>query len=478
MAIWILGPAAATTVIATDRRAWPGSGFVCAARRTSRSVSQPILRSGVALGNARVVDLFAGPGGWDEGMRRLGVTDVLGIEIEARTCATARAAGHARLHADVADVVPDDYAGIAGLVASPPCTTFSAAGKGAGRTLLDHLVAAVPAVLEQKASVVKIAEECARILSAADDDCGDARAAAATSALVLEPARWIAATGPEWIAMEQVRAVAPVWDAYAHALKSLGYRTWTGILNAADYGVPQDRRRAILIASRTHQPGPPTPTHAKNPEAAALCGERREPWVSMADALGWNNPGARSYRRSRGAGMLARHGARPDTPATRPAPTVTGKARSDVWVTPHALRTDTRPGRDGKPRAARSVHEPAPTLVFGKRVNAVTWMLDRRTCCRDRHGNPYPTPAVDTSRPAPTVTSKSGGQWVAHARECTDTRRITVAEASVLQDFPPHYPWQGSASAQFAQIGNAVPPALAAAIVAEARGQDDRPVAA
>ena len=200
--------------------------------------------------------------------------------------------------------------------------------------------------------------------------------------------------------------------------------------------------------------------------------------MSMADALGWNHPGARSYRRTRGAGMAARHGARPDRPGTEPAPTLTGRARSDTWVVPHALRTDTRPGRDGKPRAARSVHEPAPTLVFGKRVNAVTWMLDRRTRSRDRHGNPYPTPPVDARRPAPTVTSTSGGQWVARARECTDTRRITVAEAGVLQDFPPDYPWHGSASAQFAQIGNAVPPALAAAIVAEALGRDDRLAAA
>lgn len=446
--------------------------------RTPWSVSQPILGSGVALGNARVVDLFAGSGGWDEGMRRLGVTEVLGIEIEARACATARTAGHARLHADVAGIVPHEFHGVEGLVGSPPCTTFSAAGRGGGRLLVDGLIDAVPGVLAGTTDVAAVVEECIAVLCGSDTDKSMARQTAATSALVLEPARLIGVLRPEWIALEQVRAVLPIWTAYATALSALGYFAWAGILNAADYGVPQDRRRAILIASRTHQVGPPAPTHAKDPGAPVLLGERRAPWVSMADALGWNNPGARSYRRSRGAGITARHGARPDRPSTEPAPTLTGRARSDTWVTPRALRTDTRPGRDGRPRAARSVHEPAPTLVFGKRVNAVIWLMDRRTRSRDRHGNPYPTPPVDGRRPAPAVTSKSGGQWVAHARECTDTRRITVVEAGVLQDFPPDYPWQGSASAQFAQIGNAVPPALAAAIVAEALGRDDRLAAA
>lgn len=422
---------------------------------------------------SKVVDLFAGAGGWEEGMRRLDIEDVDGVEVDEAACATARRAGHARRCSDVTRVDPSDFAGGEGIVASPPCPTFSSAGSGAGRVLLNDLVAAVPGVLAGEARLAVIADRCAAILRERSGGSGrlDVDRAAATSVLVLEPARWIAALRPEWVAMEQVRAVAPVWDAYARAMEPLGYRCWSGSLNAADYGVPQDRRRAILIASRTHQPQSPKQTHARDPEAPGVLGAGLKRRVSMAEALGWDNPDALSYRRFRSRRRAERHGERPNRPDSRPAPTVTGRPRSDHWVMPHALRTDSRPGRDGRPRSGRSIHDPAPTLVFGQRLNAVTWMLDRRTRSRDRHGQPYPTPPVDTSsRPTPTMTAKAGGQWIAHAEECTDTRRITVAEASVLQDFPPDYPWQGSASAQFAQIGNAIPPGLAAAIVASARG--------
>jgi DNA (cytosine-5)-methyltransferase 1 len=46
--------------------------------------------------------------------------------------------------------------------------------------------------------------------------------------------------------------------------------------------------------------------------------------------------------------------------------------------------------------------------------------------------------------------------------------RLTVEQAGVLQGFPADYPWQGSRSRQFRQVGNAVCPPLAARVLAAA----------
>lgn len=79
-----------------------------------------------------IVDLFAGPGGWDEGLRMIGRTDVLGIEWDESACLTAEAAGHRRVRADVAKLDPRDHIGAEGLIASPPCQAWSLAGRRGG----------------------------------------------------------------------------------------------------------------------------------------------------------------------------------------------------------------------------------------------------------------------------------------------------------------------------------------------------------
>ncbi len=67
--------------------------------------------------------------------------------------------------------------------------------------------------------------------------------------------------------------------------KELGYQVEVAVVNAADYGVPQLRERAIFIASSIGTASFPPATHA-DPSKPYLLTEGRQPWVTVADAIG------------------------------------------------------------------------------------------------------------------------------------------------------------------------------------------------
>lgn len=183
------------------------------------------------------VDLFAGPGGWDVGARALG-RDPLGIELDSAACATRDAAGLRTVQADVMTLDPTAFP-CRGLIGSPPCQTFSQGGGKVGLAELDELLRAIDAM---------VVGHDPRVASKVADD---------RTLLVLEPLRWALANRPAWVACEQVPAVLPVWEATAAALRVVGYSCWTGVVDAVDFGVPQSRRRAVLLASREREVGAP-----------------------------------------------------------------------------------------------------------------------------------------------------------------------------------------------------------------------------
>lgn len=421
-----------------------------------------------------VLDLFAGPGGWSEGLRMLGLADV-GLEWDESACKTRAAAGHLTVRVDVSSFVLAPIVGrIWGAIFSPPCTKFSAAGKQFGLKVMGLLADGIkrmmrgddcrqelrdriyPAALaEQEAANAKRKTPWTqdKVEAAARDD-------AFVTVLILEPARYLHAliTGDtsggiplEWAAFEQVPGVLPLWKVYAEELRRLGWSVWTGILNAADYGVPQTRKRAVLIASSVRRVSAPDATHAETP-AHDLFGDRLKPWVSMAEALdlagsdivntrgdrktpGGNNfpvdaPSWALTEKARSWILHTNRDQRPDgsrqtiDPHTAPAPAFTSKS-GQQWV----LRNNTQ-----KNAAHRGVDKPSGTLFFGGRCNDVSWT--------------------------------NGFESV----------RITVPEASILQSFPVDYPWQGTRTKQFEQVGNAWCPRAAAAVVGAATGIDWQPL--
>ena len=454
-----------------------------------------------------IVDIFAGPGGWDQGARMLGRADTIGLEWDRAACDTAMAAGHARVQCDVTTAEPAQFVGATGLIGSPSCTLFSAAGNGVGNLVTDILATGITRMLRGEDCRSEIREaiypttlamrEAANAKRKPEKQWTQERVEAQAqddtfvACLVLEPARWLVALSVEWVALEQVPEVLPLWQVYARELKSLGYSTWTGVLNSADYGVPQTRRRAILMAHRSMSVSPPAPTHAENPAAGAdLFGGEPLPWVSMATALGWGFDDEPSCTVTSGGTETG--GAEPfgnagyrkrlsDFMGSKPAPTLTTTRRSkDGMLVGRQLssgegeniggknwiRLGTQDGANGRP-----ITEPAPTVLFGHASNDVRWhetqplsRAERESAKQDWAYDRPATTVVGSFEPD--VISPPGYRTSVSRQNAEGGVRVTVAEGGVLQSFPADYPWQGSRTKQYQQVGNAIPPVLAMHILA------------
>lgn len=254
-------------------------------------------------------DLFAGAGGWDVAARWLGV-EARGVENMPAARATREAAGLTTIHDDVWTFKPDGLA--EGLIASPPCQTFSLAGKGSGRKALDDVLLAIDTKVWKYLS----------LLRSFGEELGDDR-----TALVLTPLHFATQYDYRWLAWEQVPTVLPVWEACADVLREHGWSVWTGNLQGEQYGVPQTRKRAFLLASKDREAAPPVPTHSKYyPRTPAKLDDGVKPWVSMAEALGWGGSDV-TYRSTTMANSAKRI-------ITTPAPTVAfgHDAASAQWV--------------------------------------------------------------------------------------------------------------------------------------------------
>jgi DNA (cytosine-5)-methyltransferase 1 len=142
------------------------------------------------------------------------------------------------------------------------------------------------------------------------------------TALVLEPLRWLLEAidkgiGYKAIVLEQVPAVLPVWEAYASVLRREGYGVATGVLATEQYGLPQTRKRAVLVARRGADVSLPKPTHRpyRKGDPGLL------PWVSMGEAL--DRPEPFTVISNYGTGGDPKNRGR--RTSSEPAATVTGK---------------------------------------------------------------------------------------------------------------------------------------------------------
>lgn len=451
------------------------------------------------------LDLFAGTG-WGVACQRLGIEEY-GVEIMPEARATRAANGMFTLYEDVWEGLADlphtwkmDYDL---LIASPPCQTFSMAGGGAGRKALDAVLEAV----RERAYLdpIKLREF---------GEKHDPR-----TALVLTPLAHVARDLPLHVVFEQVPPVLPVWEACAEEMRRWGYSVWVGIVNAEQYGVPQTRRRAILIARADGiEATMPRPTHSRYYSSGAKKGTFDEgvlPWVSMAEALGWGmterpmitagnvigraegvggSGGKAAIGREKGNGHWMKrtsHTSAHGTPFRSPEiPFATVASDVESWV-----HTEEEPPADDFAREvvgfARRADGGEAIEIDGEKYRA-----------RDLRSTDLPAQHVTEKvrswtrhRPATTLLGDARGEDPGHKTNAADAaagreypgrpegaERVTVAEAALLQSYPADFEWAVTLpdgkpvtkTKQFLQIGNAVPPLMAEAII---RAAIERPEA-
>lgn len=348
----------------------------------------------------RYVEVCAGAGGFGLGLRRAGWRGT-GIEWDADASETHRRHVGPCSTADIT-TVPTPHA--ADLVCGGvPCQSFSTAGARGG--LDDPRGQLFRALLRHAA---------------------DAKA----RCVVLENVRGLISCG-----------ALPVILA---AFRAAGYEPVHALLNACDYGVPQNRVRLWIAGFRDAADLArfqwPRPTHGAPGNLLGL-----KPWRTVREALGLT--GEREH------GLL---------PHANPASPM-GMRRLDIDTVAPTVR-----GSSGQDLVGSVLDRPSLTVGIG-------------------HGSPYAKSdtrdAVRVAlsrldRPAPTMKHNSGREGVGPKRasgnlsvevaavtgDASRSGRLTVRDCARLQSFPDEVEFCGTQSAQFRQVGNAIAPLMGEAI--------------
>ncbi len=317
------------------------------------------------------IDLFCGAGGLSLGLSHAGFEPAMAIECDEDAAQTYSAAFPKvkvlQQRIESLDFRP--YRGIDLIAGGPPCQPFSSGGK-------------------------RLAEQ----------DLRD---------MVPEFIRAVEAARPRAFLMENVAGLfgsthSAYFQGILHQFRGLGYAIATPrVLNAADYGVPQKRKRGFLVGVREGEFFEfPEPTHGPG---------RASPHVPVCSVL---NPRTPIGVPNSSKVFYARN------PDLRPSP-----------YDGHLFNGGGRPIDLGSP---------CHTILASAGGNK-THFFDVLGRVPEYHQH----------------LAKGG----APRRGCLEgARRLTVAESALIQTFPPELVFHGCRSRQYTQVGNAVPPLLAKAI--------------
>jgi len=256
------------------------------------------------------------------------------------------------------------------------------------------------------------------------------------SNLLSEACKFVAEFRPELVLSENVAGIKEkryggVWDAFREELEGLGYRTGSKIVCTSQFGIPQFRKRSILVAAR----------------ADLIKPER------FADILGSEllvpeyNPNAAMVSVCQAIGHL------PPIGAGESHPTIPNHRTRDLSDLNLQRLSAAMPGESNAYLEDTEFGDLSLDChcKVNKRLN------DR--CFGDVYTRQHP------DRPSPTITTKchsiSNGRF-GHF-DTAQLRGISLREAAILQSFPEDYVFypEDMIEPVARMIGNAVPPKLA-----------------
>lgn len=354
----------------------------------------------------RAIDLFCGCGGLSSGLRSAGFEVLGGVDIEPHyICTYAHNFGAEKaLTLDLAKTDPIEFAAGFGLkpgeldllVGGPPCQGFS-----------------------------KNVPRKQRYLESANNT------------LVKTFLDYAEAIRPRFVLMENVAEMKNGFDqAYSEEvisrLADAGYSVNHAVLNAADYGVPQRRRRAFFLASCSERiPKFPMPTHTSSPRSNELF--KLDAHVTVWQAIG-DLP---SVQHDAGSSRM-KYASEPQTEFQK------------------MMRDGHKDVANHKPRKLQPTqYERLASLKPGEGLKQLPEHIRPRSGYSGAYGR------LTEDMVAPTITRwvfhPGSGRW-GHPR---DIRVLTIREAARIQGFPDDFEFVGTYNNQAGQIGNAVPPLLA-----------------
>jgi DNA (cytosine-5)-methyltransferase 1 len=380
----------------------------------------PVSRlAGYRLRPLRAIDLFCGAGGLTEGFKAAGYEIKFALDKDKHSCETYQK-NHPEVDvacASITDLTPEEIARRAGgvvdvVIGGPSCQTFSTHGrrnawvaKGDKRNeLWEHMLAVVE---------------------------------------YLQPRAFVMENVPGLLYWKNGRMQKEIFECF----EEIGFTVSKEILLAADYGVPQRRRRLFIVGLRGSKSFTfPEPTH--------MGGWRRD----TLDA--WE-----AERKRRG---LLRHLSAWEAIGDLPPIEGTGLAESDYPGARLTAFARTMRARSKKLRDHEINLLPDEHIKLVHHVpQGGTWrdippklLPDRFRGMRRTDGSNL-VGRLDPKLPAYTITTQFNNVTAGCFTHPYTDRSLSVREGARLQTFPDRYEFVGSVTSRCRQIGNAVPPLLA-----------------